>query len=223
MDNIIRFEDARFIKGQDDPLYGYESTEESYNDFLSKMVKFTYGDITIAKTGCCRIGPTYDPSIVDGPGFDERWFSKLLKYVDSVWIPWNYHEFTAGLDYGTTRRLFTSIDMLRHLQENPQIAFHLQLFCNPWEQVAVMLSLNANIDLHKVAEQNREDFEEPMGMTEHVIVFPLPRIRTKYELARLRPIEDIRYERYEKEREKRMALEQYRDPPEWTRIEHGDL
>lgn len=226
MDNIIHFEDARFLKDrQDGPLYGYESTEDSYNDLLSKMVRFTCGEITIARTGCSRIGPTYDPRIVDGPGFNERWFSKLLRYVDSVWIPGNYHVFTAGLDYGTSRRLFTSIDMFRFLQENPRVDFHLQLFCNPWEQVAVMLSLNEDIDLREAAEQNLEEFEEPMGMTENAIVFPLPRIRTKEEPVRLRPIEDVRYERYEKKREENKAWDPYwgREPPEWTRIEHGDL
>ena len=177
----------------------------------------------IARTGVSRLGPTYDPNIIDSPNFNEQQFTKLLKFVDSIRLPDNYSAFTVALHYGAMQRDYTGAEIFRLLEENPRIDFHIQLSCNIWHRGAEICTLNKKIDLASIAEYNREDFEEPAEMTDNVLCLPLPRICTKYELARLRPIEDIRYERYEKEREKRMALEQYRDPPEWTRIEHGDL
>lgn len=225
MADIIKFKpknDAR-IKHMS-PLSPRESTDETYQDFLRNMVKFTYGDITIARTGVSRLGPTYDPAIIDSPDFNEELFTKMLKYVDSIRLPKWYSEFTVTFQFGDRRKLYSAADIFRYLDENPTVDFHLHLHSTPTGRDAIICANTDRINLALVGEYNREDFEDPIiPQTENVLGFPLPRIRGKDELARLRPIEDIRYERYEKEREKRMALEQYRDPPEWTHIEHGDL
>lgn len=224
MDNIINLDKARTnIDRWENPMEVFGTSDKGYHSLLRNTVKFTYGEITIARTGVSRLGPTYDPNIIDSPNFDERQFTKLLKFVDSIRLPDNYSTFTVALHYGAVQRDYTGAEIFRLLEENPRIDFHIQLSCNIWHRGAEICTLNKKISLASIAEYNREDFEELAEMTDNVLCLPLPRINTKYELARLRPIEDIRYERYEKEREKRMALEQYRDPPEWTHIEHGDL
>lgn len=224
MDNIIDLDKARTnIDRWENPMEVFSSSDKGYQSLLHNTVKFTYGEITIARTGVSRLGPTYDPSIIDSPNFDEQQFTKLLKFVDSIRLPDNYSTFTVALHYGAVQRDYTGAEIFRLLEENPRIDFHIQLSCNIWHRGAEIYTLNKKISLASIAEYNREDFEELAEMSDTVLCLPLPRINTKYELARLRPIEDIRYERYEKEREKRMALEQYRDPPDWTRIEHGDL
>lgn len=224
MDNIIDLDKARTnIDRWENPMEVFGSSDKGYQSLLHNTVKFTYGEITIARTGVSRLGPTYDPSIIDSPNFDEQQFTKLLKFVDSIRLPDNYSTFTVALHYGAVQRDYTGAEIFRLLEENPKIDFHIQLSCNIWHRGAEICTLSKKISLASIAEYNREDFEELAEMSDTVLCLPLPRINTKYELARLRPIEDIRYERYEKEREKRMALEQYRDPPDWTRIEHGDL
>lgn len=224
MDNIIHLDKARAnIDRWENPMEVFGTSDKGYQSLLRNTVKFTYGEITIARTGVSRLGPTYDPNIIDDPNFNEQQFTKLLKFVDSIRLPDNYSTFTVALHYGAVQRDYTGAEIFRLLEENPRIDFHIQLSCNIWHRGAEICTLNKKISLVSIAEYNREDFEELAEMSDTILRLPLPRICTKYELARLRPIEDIRYERYEKEREKRMALEQYRDPPEWTHIEHGDL
>lgn len=227
MADIIEFKpknDAR-IKHMS-PLSSRESTDETYQDFLWNTVKFTYGDITIARTGVSRLGPTYDPAIIDSPDFNEELFTKILKYVDSIRLPKWYSEFTVTLQFGDRRKLYSSADIFRFLDENPTVDFHLHLHSTPTGRAAIICANTDRINLDVVGEYNREDFEDPIiPETENVLVLPLPRIRVKDKLTRLRPIEDIRYEREEKKREANKAWDPYwdRDPPEWTRIEHGDL
>lgn len=122
--------------------------------------------------------------------------------------------------------MYSSADIFRFLDENPTVDFHLHLHSTPTGRAAIICANTDRINLDVVGEYNREDFEDPIiPETENVLVLPLPRIRVKDKLTRLRPIEDIRYEREEKKREANKAWDPYwdRDPPDWTRIEHGDL
>lgn len=107
MDNIIDLDKARTnIDRWENPMEVFGSSDKGYQSLLHNTVKFTYGEITIARTGVSRLGPTYDPSIIDSPNFDEQQFTKLLKFVDSIRLPDNYSTFTVALHYGAVQRLY---------------------------------------------------------------------------------------------------------------------
>ena len=185
MDNIIDLNRARTnIDRWENPMEVFGTSDKGYHSLLRNTVKFTYGEITIARTGVSRLGPTYDPNIIDSPNFNEQQFTKLLKFVDSIRLPDNYSTFTVALHYGAVQRDYTGAEIFRLLEENPRIDFHIQLSCNIWHRGEEICTLNKKISLASIAEYNREDFEELAEMSDTVLCLPLPRINTKYELAR---------------------------------------